>query len=208
MKLYHYQPFRSCRCLWLITELQALSDIQVIYLDPLSKDKDLVTSYKSKTHPHGTVPALEIEGQDTILESGAICLYLAELYERCLPESGHRKNYYNWILYATSTLDSVLELLFEQWYHTPEGDKDNEKINAAIEKFNVFAAYFSKFMKRRDYVCGGRFTAADCVLGYDIWWASQMRDGVLLAGFPVVKTYLDKLRQRYPFQRTFSNVSV
>lgn len=95
----------------LVTELQALCDIEVIHLDPLSKDEGLLVSYQSRTHPHGTVPALEVEGQDTILESGAICLYLAELYGRCLPVCGHRKNYYKWVCLLHSMIPSRGDIL-------------------------------------------------------------------------------------------------
>ena len=50
--------------------------------------------YAKTVHPHNTVPALEIEGRPPILESAAICLYLADLCGRLAPEPKDRAEYY------------------------------------------------------------------------------------------------------------------
>ena len=49
-----------------------------------------------------------------------------------------------------------------------------------------------------------RLTAADCVLGYNLWWALEMRDGVLLRDYPVIMAYFDRLSRRSAFQRVFN----
>ena len=50
--------------------------------------------YAKTVHPHSTVPALEIERRPPILESAAICLYLADLCGRLAPETKDRAEYY------------------------------------------------------------------------------------------------------------------
>ena len=50
--------------------------------------------YAKTVHPHSTVPALEIEGRPPVLESAAICLYLADLCGRLAPEPKDRDEYY------------------------------------------------------------------------------------------------------------------
>ena len=66
-------------------ELGALNDVQLICMNPRDPDQEKLAEYR-QVHPHGTVPCLEIENQTTILESGAICMYLAELYGSMVPE--------------------------------------------------------------------------------------------------------------------------
>ena len=36
--------------------------------------------YQEDVHPHATLPALTLEDGTTLLESGAICMYLAEVF--------------------------------------------------------------------------------------------------------------------------------
>ena len=50
-----------------------------------------------------------------------------------------------------------------------------------------------------------RLTAADCVLGYNLFWAMAMRDGVLLKDYPVIMDYYDRLSRRSAFQRVFND---
>lgn len=55
--------------------------------------------------------------------------------------------------------------------------------------------FFFKFINR--------FTAADCVLGYNVWWANVMQGGQLLKNHPVTRSYLERLSERDAFKKTF-----
>lgn len=48
-----------------------------------------------------------------------------------------------------------------------------------------------------------RFTAADCVLGFTMWWAYTFEGGNLLDGYPVLLKYLQRLKGRPAFQKIF-----
>ena len=50
--------------------------------------------YRTRVHPNSTIPALEVEGRPTMLESAAMCLYLADLCGRLVPEPRDRVEYY------------------------------------------------------------------------------------------------------------------
>ena len=54
--------------------------------------------YRKTVHLHSTVPALEIEGRPTMLESSAMCLYLADLCGRLAPKPKDRAEYYEWVI--------------------------------------------------------------------------------------------------------------
>lgn len=52
-----------------------------------------------QVHPHGTLPALVLEDSSVLLESAAICLYLAEVFldpdgNNLLPEPESTAEYY------------------------------------------------------------------------------------------------------------------
>ncbi len=69
--------------------------MELVKLDSInSKDSDEYKEYVRSVNPHGTIPALVIEGEGPIIESSAICFYLAEYYGKLLPSAAERKDYY------------------------------------------------------------------------------------------------------------------
>ena len=73
LKLYHSPQSRSTRPRWLLEEIGA--PFEVVKLD-LSKQEHKTPQYM-KIHPHGAVPAL-LDGDLVLIESAAICAYLAD----------------------------------------------------------------------------------------------------------------------------------
>ena len=93
----HVFPFRSFRCVWLVGELGVRESIEVERIDLQSED---VVSYRELIHPHATLPAMKMEDGHVMLESGAICLYLAETFlgrdgSDLLPEGEQTAIYYD-----------------------------------------------------------------------------------------------------------------
>jgi glutathione S-transferase len=58
------------------------------------------------------------------------------------------------------------------------------------------ALILENHLSGRELVTGERFSAADIVIAYDLFWANTMN---LLEEFPVLRAYLDKIRQRPAF---------
>lgn len=109
---------------------------------------------------------------------------------------------HSFICYATSTFDHILEPLYMQLTHTPEEKRNGSLIDAMLRKFNICASVLSQHLSGRSYVCGDKFTAADCVIGYNIWWASVIQGGTLLQDYPVLQEYLARLKSRPAFEAT------
>ena len=109
----------------------------------------------------------------------------------------------SFISYATSTFDQILEPLYMQLTHTPEEKRNQALVDSMMRKFNISANIISNHLSGRQYICGDRFTAADCVIGYNIWWASVIHGGMLLQEFPVLLQYLEQLKQRPAFEKVF-----
>lgn len=110
----------------------------------------------------------------------------------------------SFICYATSTWDQILEPLYMQLTHTPDDQRNHSLVDNMRRKFTICANVLSTVLNDRPYVCGEKFTAADCVIGYNVWWASVIQGGSLLDDYPVLRSYLDRLQKRPAFVKTFS----
>ena len=127
------------------------------------------------------------------IQLGAIKLLLQILFS-----SFHSK-----LVYATSTFDQVLEPLYMQLTHTPEEERDQKLVQAKLEHFKIIASVLSEHFQKNQFVCGEQFTAADCVIGYNVWWASVIKKGEFLNEYPVLVSYLQRLKDRPSFEHTF-----
>ena len=92
----HVFPFRSSRCVWLVNELGIQDSVEIIKIDLQSQD---AVGYRDTVHPHATLPALQLEDGSVMLESAAICLYLAESFldpkgQDLLPDEEYSAHYY------------------------------------------------------------------------------------------------------------------
>jgi len=91
-----------------------------------------------------------------------------------------------------------------QLTHTPEDQRNKSLLDSMRLKFTICASILSSMLSEQPYVCGSKFTAADCVIGYNVWWASVIQNGSLLDDYPVLRAYLERLSKRPAFQKTFS----
>ena len=106
---------------------------------------------------------------------------------------------------ATSTLDPILEPLYMQLTHTPEEKRNNALIEEKKKRLKVFCAAFDAHLTANGpYVCGSFFTAADCVIGYNVWWASIIQSGALIEEYSSITNYLRMLKGRPTFAKAFS----
>ena len=112
LTLYGLNKTRSMRPQWLMEEL---GNIQVCYCGPAGKyiEVDIFqgegfTKKYRKIHPHGQVPALEVDGK-IMFESGAICHWLTDQFpeQKLAPAMDNplRLEYEQWMFYAPATLE-------------------------------------------------------------------------------------------------------
>ena len=90
-----------------------------------------------------------------------------------------------------------------QLTHTPEEQRNQSMVESLRRKFDICASILSNMLGDHPYVCGEKFTAADCVIGFNVWWASVIQQGSLLDNYPVLKAYLERLMKRPAFEKTF-----
>ena len=73
-----------------------------------------------------------------------------------------------------------------------------------LRKFSICANVLSQYLSDKKYICGDKFTAADCVIGFNVWWASVVQGGMLLEDYPGLRDYLDRLKARPAFDKMIS----
>ncbi|XP_067673363.1 glutathione S-transferase 1-1-like [Haliotis asinina] len=204
MKLYYFPQYRSVRNIWLIKEMGVEDDFEFIHYKPNDEDNPAaVAAYRKDVHPQGTIPALVVPGEGSVLESGAINMYLADRYKKLLPDPKYLKDYYDFIMYGNATLDMIIEFFYELWYvKVPHSD---EMVKKMTEKFDTCMDYLATKLENREFLCGDKFTAADTVLGFDLYTAAVFNDGKLLEKHPKIREgYYARLQKRPAFQEAIA----
>lgn len=197
MKLYHMPQSRSLRVRWMLEEIGVPYEI----VQKSMHDGSLKTPEYLKLHPHGAVPTLQ-DGDLTIYESGAICLYLADKYPdaKLAPpiSSPQRGLYYQWVLYAIATIEPPILKVFLNTIQLPEAERQPKVAEEGRTQFKAVCDVVTNALKGKQYLLGDQFTAADIMVGGTLGWASMMG---LLADHPALQEYVQRINQRPAAQR-------
>ena len=201
MKLFHMAGTRSSRVLWTAHEVGAADEVELLPLN-LQKGEGQTPEYKAR-HPHGKLPAAEIEGQK-LIESGAIALHVALRHKpnsSFLPDLATLKGakVLQWAFYAAATLDDLTIDAFLQQF-APEDKRDQALVeNAARRWREIITPFLSGELGKGPYLLGEDFTFADVMIGYTAFYAGQM--GWLDDS---LKAYVGRLSDRPGFQQAFA----
>lgn len=200
MKLYFAPRTRATRPRWLLEELGV--PYELVELD-LSKGENKQLPYL-RIHPLGKVPAL-VDGDVTVIESTAICMYLADKYpeKKLAPPVGTaaRAAYYQWMVFGGASLEPHVAEYANHTQFLPE-EKRNPEI-AAKAKENALAAIkaVEHAMLGKMYLVGEKFSAADIVLGSAMRWAESLK---LLTDAPDLQSWLYELKSHAAFKKAMS----
>jgi glutathione S-transferase len=201
LKLYHSAQSRSTRPRWLLEEIGA--PFELVRVD-LGKQEHKTPQYL-QIHPHGSVPALT-DGDLTLIESGAICAYLADKFPaaRLAPAVGtpDRGTYYQWMFYTMATLEPPLMQVFMHTAMLPEAQRSAKALEEGKKKFGEVATVIENALAGKQYLVGEQFSAADVMLGSTVAWAQMLG---LLSDWPRVAEYVGRLSSRPAFQRAFAD---
>lgn len=151
LTLFHAPASSSSRVVWLLEELQAEYQLQIV-----SYPRDDGSNIDSRNpHPHGYTPALEHDGA-LVTETGAITLYLTDLF----PQSsigiplGHplRARYVTWLFYQVGLAEPLIYM---------KGTKLLEADAAMSRLYEAMLRHIEDTLSKGPYILGERFTAAD-----------------------------------------------
>jgi glutathione S-transferase len=195
MKLYFAPRTRAVRPRWLLEELEV--PYELVRLD-LAQQENTTPAYLA-VHPLGELPAL-VDGDVTLLESLAICLYLADRFpEKHLAPpvgSAERGPYYQWMVFAEVRLDlAVMEFYWHE--QLPEEQKARAHEKEALVKHKARLTGVLDVIQAglggREFLVGGAFTAADLVTASILHLAHRLH---LLDGHPQLVEYTRRHSQR------------
>ena len=201
MKLYYIHSTRAFRPRWLLEEIGIDYELVNMTIE-LSRQPE----YR-KLHPHGKVPVL-VDNEVTIYESAAICAYLADKYQDqgfSPPlNSPARAYYYQWLFYASVTLEVPVEqYMFQMLPDLPEkllpkSDRTKVSKEEALRWFEQVCQPLNEVLATQEYLVNNQFSVADIVIGGVLYWALKL--GMMEKETPV-KIYISNLIKRVAFQK-------
>jgi glutathione S-transferase len=198
--LYHCVSARSFRPLWMLEELGVPYHLKMLPFPP----RVLARSFLQE-NALGTVPLL-VEGDTRMTESAAMCQYLAARHspgalDVAVSETAYGA-YLNWLHMSDATLTFPQTLVLRYAHFEPADRKQPQVAQDYSRWFLARLRALDAALQQQDYLCAGRFTAADVAVAYALQLATHLG---LEAQFPsAVTAYWSRLQQRPAFQRALS----
>ena len=142
-------------------------------------------------NPMGKVPALR-HGDAVVTETAAICAYLADAFPEAglAPPPGDRLRapYYRWLFFAAGPLEAAATNR-AMGFAVPEG----REMMMGYGTYDAAMDALEGALSEREYLVGGRFTAADVYVGSHIGFGMQFGT---IEKRPVFESYWRHIGQR------------
>ena len=193
IKLYQSPRSRGSRVMWLLEELGAPYQIEVVPIRRSNGTGEAAAESYRNIHPHLKIPAIEHNGA-TMFETGAIAVYLADLF----PEAGlapqltdpKRGPYLTWMFYVSDIIEPAVVAKNNNATYKPG--------TVGWGSFDEVEAYLNKSLAKGPYLLGDNFTAADVIVGGALALL-LMRN--VVAKTPALENYVARLQARPAYKR-------
>jgi glutathione S-transferase len=157
IRLYHAPRSRSFRTLWLLEEIGASFELEIV---SIRRGDGSGARDPGNPHPHGKVPALK-HNTTLIFETTAIALYLTDMF----PQSGlgpkigdsDRGTYLSWLAYYGGVFEPALTAKFLKIEHI-YGTFGWAPFDEVLELLN-------RTLSASPYLLGEKFSAVDVIFG-------------------------------------------
>ena len=195
LTLHHCFNARSFRPLWALEELGLDYELKMLPFPPRVLARDYLA-----INPLGTIPAF-FDGDARMTESAAICQYLADRHGLgtlgVAPEEPAYGAYLNWLHFGEATLTFPQTLVLRYRRFEPEARRLPQAADDYARWFQARVRAIQPALEQ-DFICAGRFTAADISMGYAFLLAGQV--GLYDDLIPAAKTYWTRLKDRPGFK--------
>lgn len=180
---------RSDRVRWLLEEMNV--PYENIFLH--KSNGELNTTEYRKLNPMGRVPTI-VDGDVSLHESAAICLYLADKYSYGnlapkMEDTKLRAQYLQWMVYSVGTLEAVVARMFTHVKTTEEAFETHKYVE---EQSEIFKLALNPILSKQEYILASGFSAADIMLGAILPGAQEF----LISGNDPLEAYMDRLMKR------------
>jgi glutathione S-transferase len=194
MTLWHCFNARSFRPLWALEELGLAYELRMLPFPPRALAREYL-----RVNPLGTIPAF-LEDGVRMTESAAICQYLADRHGLgtlgVAPEETAYGAYLNWLHFGEATLTFPQTLVLRYRRLEPPERRATQAADDYAKWFLARVRAIQPVLEQ-DFVCAGRFTAADISVGYAFMLAEQV--GLYDDLIPAAKAYWERLKARPSF---------
>ncbi len=203
-KLYHCAGARSMRSVWLLHELGL--DFELVSLK-FSMAALRAPEYLAIS-PLGRVPCL-VDGDVTLIESGAICQYLCERYDRDgrlhrAPGHTERNAWLQWLHFAETIAVHGASLVQQQVFVAP-ADRSLVVIKLESRRLRKAFEVLEQQLADRDFLLPSGFSAVDTAVGYSVHLGQQL---IGIDGLPALERYYARLNARSAFQRALDQAPI
>ena len=193
MKLFWAPQTRSARAIWMLEE--AGVDYELERVDIRATDREDPPEFREAS-PMGKVPAL-VDGDVTMSESAAICLYLADRYGQgtLAPalDDPLRGKFLYWIMYTPAVVEPAMSEKFS--------GVESNRFRSGWGDFDLMIETLEQGIKDKTWILGDQFTAADVMLGSS---AVFMRWFNMLPDSPLLESYADRFLARPAYQKVIA----
>ena len=198
--LYHCVSARSFRPLWMLEELGQPYQLTMLPFPPRALAREFL-----QENPLGTVPLL-VDGTTRMTESAAMCQYLAAQHGASAlnvavddPAYGA---YLNWLHMSDATLTFPQTLVLRYAHFEPAPRQQPQVVEDYRRWFLARLRAVDTALQAHEFLCAGRFTAADIAVGYALMLAGHL--GLDTQFTPAVAAYWARLQQRPAFQKAMA----
>jgi glutathione S-transferase len=195
--LYHCHAARSFRPLWMLEELGLPYELKMLPFPPRVLAKDYMA-----INPLGTIPFM-IDGDTRMTESSGICHYLGTRHGPTplvvgVDEPAYGA-YLNWMFFSDATLTFPQTLVLRYTQLEPEERRNPQVAGDYAKWFLGRLRAVEAATGQAEWLCAGRFTAADVTIGYALRLADNI--GLSKDFGPNVAAYWQRLQQRDGYSR-------
>ena len=194
--LYHCADARSFRALWAMEELGVPYDLKLLPFPPRVRAPEYL-----EINPLGTIPFF-VDGETRMTESSAILQYLAVRHGGPLNvpnDDGDYGAWLNWLYLGEATLTFPQTLVLRYTRLEPKERRNPQVAEDYARWFMARLRSVDAALEHGDYLCAGRFTAADISVGYALLLARTI--GLDERFSPAINAYWERLAGREAFQR-------
>lgn len=188
------------RVIWALEELRLSYELITKEREELQKPDFLAIN------PLGKVPVL-IDGDLTIIESGAILEYLLARYGkgRLAPNVNDQTypQYLQWFHFAESSLMPLVSQYIRAsglFFGTPP---DEQGMKAALDAVKPFADLIEDTLSAHPYISGGELTAADLMMGWVLIIARRFE---MLGDYKNIVAYVQRLSEHPGCQKAMKGL--
>lgn len=198
--LYHCVSARSFRPLWMLEELGQPYELKMLPFPPRALDRSYLA-----INPLGTVPAL-FDGATRMTESAAMCQYLAAkaapgTLDVSVDEPGFGA-YLNYLHFGEATLTFPQTLVLRYGRFEPAERRSPQVAEDYSKWFLSRLRSLEPLLAEQEFLCAGRFTAADVSVAYALLLAQHL--GLDAKFTPAVAAYWQRMQARPGFQRALA----